>query len=302
MRKSILLVLVLMLSPVIAINPAAEGGTGRDARAGEILEQARTALGGTALSDVQGMIMVGKYRRVISNQDQSGETELRILLPDKFMRAETMTVVGSIEVTLIKALNGNQAWADSSTNSAGGQVQLIRPQGSASADAALARDLRADFARNLISLLLEAPPSLSIEFSYVGTANAGDAQTDVIDARGLNGFEARVFLDKKTHLPLMLTYQGVAARNAIASSSSGSGGDIKKMVEEVRKKSETASRDQRESSVSVYFGDYRREGGILLPHRFTQSINGKTVEEFEVTKVKINPKSLTAAKFEKGSK
>src|SRR5262245_29704373 len=119
MRNSIRLAIALIIS-LAAVQPAVKGGIRADARAKNILEQARAAIGGQSLDSVRGMVVGGRYRRVARNQEQSGEAELRFLLPDKFMKSETMNVVGGIDVTFIKALNGNQAWSDSKTNSTGG--------------------------------------------------------------------------------------------------------------------------------------------------------------------------------------
>lgn len=52
------------------------------------------------------------------------------------------------------------------------------------------------------------------------------------------------------------------------------------------------------STVSLYLGDYKKVDGVMLPHRLTQAVDGKTVEEWTIEKVKVNP-SVKADLFEK---
>ena len=52
------------------------------------------------------------------------------------------------------------------------------------------------------------------------------------------------------------------------------------------------------STVTLYLGDYKKVVGVMLPHRLTQAVDGKTVEEWTIEKVKVNP-SVKADLFEK---
>jgi hypothetical protein len=52
------------------------------------------------------------------------------------------------------------------------------------------------------------------------------------------------------------------------------------------------------STVNLYLADYKNVDGVMLPHRLTQSVDGKPVEEWTIEKVKINP-ALKADFFDK---
>ena len=52
------------------------------------------------------------------------------------------------------------------------------------------------------------------------------------------------------------------------------------------------------STINLYLGDYKNVDGIMLPHRLTQAVDGKTVEEWTIEKVKVNP-SVKADLFQK---
>ena len=52
------------------------------------------------------------------------------------------------------------------------------------------------------------------------------------------------------------------------------------------------------STVTLYLGDFKKVDGVMLPHRLTQAVDGKTVEEWTIEKVKVNP-VVKADLFEK---
>jgi hypothetical protein len=67
--------------------------------------------------------------------------------------------------------------------------------------------------------------------------------------------------------------------------------------EEVRRRIE-AMPPPAPSTVTLYLADYKKVDGVLLPHRLTQAVDGKTVEEWTIEKVKVNP-SVKADLFDK---
>jgi hypothetical protein len=52
------------------------------------------------------------------------------------------------------------------------------------------------------------------------------------------------------------------------------------------------------SQVSLYLSDFKKVDGITLPHRLAYAVDGKTVEEWTIEKVKVNP-AVKADLFEK---
>src|SRR5215217_2177378 len=99
-------------------------------RAEEVLRQAREALGGEAkLKEIQNFTASGSFRRVNDEQEQSGEKRMDLLLPDKFKTSNTLSLIAGIELTIVNALNGDQAWSDSRTSAGNAQVMNVRRGG-----------------------------------------------------------------------------------------------------------------------------------------------------------------------------
>ena len=286
--------LIVSAGVVCGQNGAAKTDTSTT-RAQEVLRQAMTALGGEAkLRAVQSLSVNGKFRRIVQTQDQSGNVELQFLLPDKYKKTEVISPMAGVEVTVISALNGTDMWTDMQTFAGGAGVSVVRAGATpdAAAQAAKKQELRAEFARNLIAWLLRAPSD--VEFNYVGEAEADSARADIISAKGQDGLTVQLFLDQKTHRPLMVTYMGRVAKvpTAMASTDNAQANQMKKQAEGA------ATSAPQEVEVRVYFSDYRTVDGILLPHQITKEVSGTLSEELEVKSYKINP-TLTAQKFEK---
>jgi hypothetical protein len=258
-------------------------------RSQELLRQAREALGGEArLESVQALAASGNFRRKTGDLDLSGEIKLEFLLPDKFMKTEIMNLPGNIgQVTSAMVLNGRQAWTDFRSSSS--EVPLVRSAASdPQREAELQTRLRYEYLRYLIAWLVTVPSSMRVDFSYAGEAQAPDGRAQVLDAKSSDGFTARLFLDDKTHRPLMLSYSAPAPRQF--NIGVGRAGNITK-----GKDGPTASGDL---DIQIRFSDYRSVDGILLPHHVTKTVNGTVNEELSILKFRINP-ALKPGQFQK---
>jgi hypothetical protein len=299
MKKNLSLVLAVMVMSAVGLQ-----AQDPSARAQEVLKQARAALGGDAkLGAIQSLSLSGNYRRVVQADapQMEGEIELNYLLPDKFMKAETMSLpMPGASMTMIEGINGDQYFADRQTGG-GGMVMIRRGDETPQGQEILKRSLRADFARQLIGFLLMPPASFPVEFTYAGEAEAEDGRADVLDVKGADGFAARLFLDKQMHRPLMLSYQGPAQRFVMRTQqqSAGSREEAEKMVKEAQERGQGQPRPPVEMvEVRLHFSDYKSVDGVLLPHHISRSSNGQFIEEWEIKKFKINP-PLKADKFQK---
>ncbi|HXG66957.1 MAG TPA: hypothetical protein VNO70_17780 [Blastocatellia bacterium] len=296
MRRFNILVVGLAVAAALAVcvrgdNPGADAS-----RAEEILNQARAALGGAEkLSAISSLSVAGSFRRVaefrgpsgeVETRDQVGEVELDFLMPDKYLRTETLELMGGAGVTILRALNGEQTWSDS--RSSGGNIMIRVGPGPGTASPAAG--LRAEFNRHLLVFLLTAPASSSLEFTYAGEAEAEDGRAHVLDVKGKDGFAARLFLDKQTHLPLMLSYRAARPRAQLVMAQGGRmSGSREEIERRVREQAQQNPPEMAEMEVQERFSDYRKVDGILLPHRIEKATDGKANEEWEIKKYKLNP-------------
>ncbi|MGH9770042.1 MAG: hypothetical protein ACREAB_21675, partial [Blastocatellia bacterium] len=280
------------------------GANARDtaAKARQLIDQARTALGGDKLKSLQSLSATGNYRRTLGQMEMSGEVNYDLILPDKMMKTETMSPIPSLEITRIEAINGDEVWEDQQQHGGGGGMVMIRrgPGGPTTdpkkAQAAMQQGIRSDFARFTIGWLLTAPSSFLVEYNFAGEAESPDGKADVLDVKGPGGFAARLFLDQKTRRPLMLTYNGRKPR-VITQSVSGGHGNPEEL-EKQAKEAEAEAVKQPEVEYRIHLSDYRDVNGISFPHKLTRSIGDEVNEELEIKNVKINPQ-LKPEKFVK---
>jgi hypothetical protein len=79
-----------------------------------------------------------------------------------------------------------------------------------------------------------------LQFKYAGEADAGDGTAHVLDVSGPEGFAARLFVDMKTSLPLMLSWS------------------------EPRGPAPNAPIVERR----IYYSGFQKVNGVNLPHTF----------------------------------
>lgn len=278
-----------------------------DSRAEEVLKQAREAIGGDRLQKVESLHINGQYRRVFGDRQMGGDREISIQLPNKYVVEDAMSMGGmSTSIINTRGLNGERAW----TASSGGGGMVMRfgngPGGAQltpeQIEAGQRRVFQAEFSRYLLAMILTPPPSLAVEYKYAGESDVEDAQADVVDVTGPDKFSARIFFDKKTHLPLLLSYRGPKPRTVMMTREGGgprSPEDLKKAREEAEKKMQAEAPAVPEVvDFFIRLTDHKKVDGLMLPHKFTFLTESEVSEEFEISKYQVNPQ-FKADKFEK---
>jgi hypothetical protein len=167
----------------------------------------------------------------------------------------------------------------------------------------LRRVYSAEFSRYLLAMILTPPPSLALEYKYAGESDVEETPAEVVDVSGPNNLALRIFFDKQSHLPLLLSYRGPKPRVFTMTRQAGGGTrspeDIKKAREEAEKKMHAeAPAVPEEVDFYIRLTDHRKVGGITLPHKFTFLTGEEVSEEFEVSKYQLNPQ-FKADRFEK---
>lgn len=147
--------------------------------------------------------------------------------------------------------------------------------------------------RTTFSLLLSAPEGVDVSYVYAGEGTVDGNSCDIVEAQ-TGGASYKLYLDKSSHLPRMITFQGAKPMifkfKKDAAAPSGEPKEIKVFTHKLDAP-ETAE-------FQVKFTDYRSVNGVQLPYRWEQTIAGKADEILDVTSYEINPANI-ADKFKK---
>jgi hypothetical protein len=273
----------------------------QDAKADAVLKAAREALGGSEkLAAIKEITAKGKHQRLMGEIQATGETEIQVTLPDKYMRSQTDQIFGN-SVTIESGFEGDQPIQRS--NSMGGGPNVVfriggpgAPGAQADPEAVKAAQLRAqraDFTRLMLGWFATTPAFMEATFSYVGQAESPDGRADVIAVTGKDNFAARLFVDQQTHRPLMLTYMGAQPMVRVVRNTGGAHDPHTPAGEDANRRADHALSEAAAQGppplveMQLYFDDYREVGGVWLPHRISRSVKGEPNEEIEFEKIQI---------------
>ena len=282
-----------MISLAMALGGLAARMEG-DAKSAELIAQARAALGGEKnLNAVQGLTCAGSYARTLGDRQLSGDLTIELQLPDKMLRTETSNPIGDMTIVLEQGVNGEKLLRNQRTINGppGAVIRMAPPPAGADAEAQAVRNARADMTRLVVALLLAPPPSMPLEYTYGGEAQADEGAADIVDAKGPGSFAIRIFLDRKSHRPLMLQYSGVAPQMRIQTQTMQGPPDPERMrrAEQAAHDAAAAQPPPQLVDITFFVDDYKTVSGIQLPHHFSRSIDGKPTEEMTCKTIKVNP-------------
>jgi hypothetical protein len=299
----------LLVAPLVAVAPLRAITPQADAKAEEVLNAARAALGGDdALAKVQSATVTGSTRRIMGEREFSSDVTLNLLLPDKFKRTEEMSFgQGGPSVTRVSAVNGNEVWDDGTNRGGGNFIMRMGGAGGPGGPGGAGgpggtgrepteeekarfrqfqeRRMKGERARYSLIWFLKSDSPVT----YAGVAEAPDGKADVLEFKPEGAPSMKLFVDQESHTPLMLTYEGVLPRMIMR------GRGQRPTPEEIEK---MRSEPPQQVTYEVHFSDYKKVDGVLLPHLISQSVNGSVSEEFTIEKYKVNP-PLKPADFEK---
>jgi hypothetical protein len=116
--------------------------------------------------------------------------------------------------------------------------------------------VKQDFARWWLGMFAASFATFPVTVTRAGQAEAPQGQADVLDVKGPAGFEARLFVLKDSHLPIMLSWQGQAQGKPVEN--------------------------------RLYYADYRDSDGLKLPFRLRRAVGSDTTEETNIDRFRIN--------------
>jgi hypothetical protein len=327
MRKVMnVLIVALVAGPALVLGQAGD--------VNKVLADMRAALGGAdKVAAVKTLTAVGKSARTNSQgATTEGDLELAMELPDKYVTRTVIANLGTMSVYRNAGFNGtgviNEVENPPNLHGGGGMImvrsaggpapgQTATPEQKAAMDERLLMTARKDFARMTVGMFGSSYDAFPLEFSYAGQADAPEGKAHVIGVKGADGFDARLFVDAKSHLPLMLSWSDkeplVMTQNV--NRGGGPGGQTmavggggttftaggrsgQQMTEEERAKMmadaearmKEAEAARKVVEYRIYYSNFKAVNGVLLPHTLQRSIDGKPAEETTFEQIKVNPK------------
>jgi hypothetical protein len=295
-------------------------------KAAGIVQEMRAALGGGKLESMKTLSLEGPFQRDGGMRQMGGTAALTLQFPDRMYRSEETEFPGGMSMERISALNATTAWEDvKQRGGMGGGMQIVMagPGGRELSPEQLDEARLRRFRTEMMRYLMAFGGGTSLQPTWVAVAEAPEGKADVLEAKNENGATVRIFVDQQTHLPLMLQYTEVRPRMMFGGPGRGGrggpgggegrgarGGEaggpppegrgeqgVRPSPEEMRRRIEQMP-PPAPSNITLFLGDYKKVDGVMIPHRLTQSADGKPFEEWTIEKVKVNP-SLKADFFEK---
>ncbi len=218
-----------------------------------------------------------------------GDGLKKVTVVKKDGTSEEIKIDGKEPIILKKTDGETATWTSEdgkTVNVDGKQVFIKRADGLMSGDKVRSNELF----RTTLSLLLTAPEGLDVSYTYVGEGSVDGAACDIIAAND-GGSTIKLYLDKSTSLPRMMTYQSHKPFMI----------RIKKDDKQPTTDGETKIFERKleapeMAEFQVKFSDFRSVNGLQLPHRWTQTIGGKADEVLEISSYEVNPANI-AEKF-----
>ena len=289
------------LAPGPARGQTPAEGAQRDPNAARVIAEARTAIGGEEkLSAIKTLIATGRTRQVRGDNLVPIEFEIQAELPDKFARRDEFPAQDSGPT--VTGFNGErllQSPAPLPPAARPGGPPAPTPQLDATARALLV-NAKQEFARLMLGLFAASYRSHPLTFAYVGQAEAPQGRADVVDVKGPADFGARLFLDAKSHLPIMLSWQ--ARQPPPRGRGPGGPGRPGGPPPDVPPPGAVPPTGAAPPPVEnrLYFAEYRAFDGLQLPTRVRRAVAGDTTEETTFDRFRINAR-VDPRRFEPGS-
>src|SRR5262245_25077000 len=222
MRKQFLAMIAAVTIPALALAQAPDA----KAKAEQILKQARAAVGDEKkLKELQGLSITGTTRISAGDRQMESDLEIEVLMPDKVKKTTTNQFM-----TIINALNGDQAWNDfvpgmggagpgggfvitrggpggpGGPGAAGGPGGMLGPNSPMASYMQLQQ--RREMYQIMLGWMLTAPSSAQVEFAFVGEAPGPEGnKLNVLDDKGANGFTVRLYFDQQSNQLIGLSYK-----------------------------------------------------------------------------------------------
>jgi hypothetical protein len=261
----------------------------------DLLLHVREALGGARLAAIQGLLVEGTFRRQLGDREMSGDLEIAIALPDKFLRTERFGPDPVNPVQRAVGVNGDLLLDRVSGGGANVMFRTGPPGGRQLSEEDIRvrrlREARRDFARLLTAFLPGAAAVPALSYREAGRAESPDGTAAVLEVTGPEGLSLNLLVDPESREPLALLYREVMPRLQMFRGPGGGRPNRGEMARRMREAREAGPPP--ETDATLFLSDYKSIAGVRFPHVLRRAVDGKTVEEWEITRIQVDPRFKT---------
>lgn len=250
--------------------------------------------------------------KVVVDSDGSGETVKQVI---KMKKTEADGPDGAKnDVVFIRKPGEGGTWTSENGET---RTMIVKADGHSEGKgiahgAGMGAHHQNEMLRTSIALLLSAPEGVDVGYTYGGEDTVDGSACDVINVEGM-GSSFKLYLDKSSHLPKMVSYQAIKPMIFTFTTRDGEAKGIgagagSPQIVTVRTKGgeatataggETKVFERRAPEMAQYqikFSDFRNVNGVQLPYRWTQTVGGKDDEVIDISGYEVNPANI-ADKF-----
>ena len=283
--------------------------------AAKVMADMKAALGGDTLAAVTTLTATGNAQRSMGERSMGGEYEMALELPGKFYAKQVMAQTPMGNIARKAGFNGDALIEeiDQPQMPGGGRMMIsfggaspnMSAEQQAQAQARTLASTKAEYVRMSLGMFGAGLASQPLDFTYGGVAEAPDGKADVINVKG-GDFAGKLFVDQKTHLPLMFSWMDkepmqISTNTSTGSRAGGQGGvvqmngsmsqaDREKLMADMQARMAEAEKNRKMVEFRVFYGDYKTVDGVKLPHHFQQAIGNDPTFEITIDKYRVNQK------------
>lgn len=216
--------------------------------------------------------------KVLTENIKPGDGQRKIIIKNKDGKTETVTTEGDGDAATFTTEDGKKIKVDK-------DIRMIR------AGEKGGETRQNEMLRTTLALLLTAPEGTEINYTFAGETSIDGTNCNIVEANA-NGSIFKLFLDKASNLPKMISYMASPMKIfKFEKPASGDTADKKEVKVFVNKLDNVEPVEHQ-----VKLSDFRAVNGLLLPHKWTESVGGETGETVDISGYEINPANI-AEKF-----
>ncbi len=143
-----------------------------------------------------------------------------------------------------------------------------------------------EFLKTALVLLMTTPAGTDVNYKYIGGGNVDGDASNIIEVES-KGSTFKMFLNATTNLPQMITYVATDFGNGVIVR-----GEKEKMSKEKLIEFKKQLGEGKKVEHQIRFSNFRKAGGLNLPHRWVETIDGKPEQTIDIKRFALNPSNI----------